>query len=240
MQNPRDPVNRKSLPERTADTLINMLHNENYRVGAKLPNEPEMAERFEVSRSTLRLALSILRERGIVYTERGSGTFVADFRKENETEYDPLGLSVIYDKSKLALDLLDMRMLIEPKCALLAAQNARRHDVEVLMHICDEFDKLVASGQGYVQKDMEFHQAIANCSGNLVVPNLIPYIHQMQRLTARIAPRKRREDTAVEHRRIAEAIADRRGADAYDLMQYHLSVIRERFIRSRTNLQTDK
>lgn len=239
MQVKKEPVNRKSLPERTADTLISMLHSENYRVGARLPSEPVLAERCEVSRSTLRMALDILRERGIIYTERGVGTFVADFGKKSEAEYDPLGLSMIYDKRKLALDLLDIRMLIEPKCALLASQNARHHDVEVLMRICDEFDSLVSSGQGYVQKDMEFHQAIANCSGNLVVPNLIPYIHQMQLLTERISPRRRREDTSAEHRRIAEAIVNHRGADAYDLMQYHLSVIRERFIKSMTASKTD-
>ena len=49
-------VNQKSLPERTADAIVSMLHMENYKAGAKLPNELQMAQRFEVSRSTIRLA----------------------------------------------------------------------------------------------------------------------------------------------------------------------------------------
>lgn len=48
------PINQKSLPERTADAIAVMLNTENYSVGAKLPNELQMAERFEVSRSTIR------------------------------------------------------------------------------------------------------------------------------------------------------------------------------------------
>lgn len=225
----KDKLNTKSLPRRTADAIINLLHTENYRIGAKLPNEPELAEMFEVSRSTIRAALSILREKGIVYTRRGSGTFVADYRRENDPEYDPLGLSLVYDKRKLAMDLLDVRLMIEPRCAMLAAQNADARDIEKLIQICDEFDALVAAGKSYVEKDMEFHLAVANCSGNPVIHGLIPYIHQMQILTNRIAPRRRQMATASEHRRIAEAIRNRRGADAYDLMQFHLNIIRERF-----------
>lgn len=232
---PDDRLNTKSLPQRTADAIVNLLHTQNLRVGAKLPGEQELAAKFEVSRSTVRAALSILREKGILRTERGAGTFVADYRNGSDTEYDPLGLSLIYDKKKLVMDLLDVRLMIEPRCALLAAQNAVSRDIETLFHICDEFDALIAAGKSYVDMDMEFHLAVANCSGNPVLHNLIPYIHQMQILTNRIAPRRRQLATASEHRKIAEAIRDRRGADAYDLMQFHLNIIRERFAEDGPN-----
>ena len=70
-----EKVNQKSLPERTADAVMSMLHHENYGVGQKLPNEIKMAERFEVSRSTIRQAEKILEQRGILVIERGAGTF---------------------------------------------------------------------------------------------------------------------------------------------------------------------
>ena len=59
-------VNQKSLPERTADAIAAMLHMENYKAGAKLPNEIQMAQRFEVSRSTIRLAERLLADRDIL------------------------------------------------------------------------------------------------------------------------------------------------------------------------------
>lgn len=67
-----EKVNQKSLPERTADAVMSMLHHENYGVGQKLPNEIKMAERFEVSRSTIRQAEKILEQRGILVIERGA------------------------------------------------------------------------------------------------------------------------------------------------------------------------
>lgn len=221
-------LNQKTLPERTADAILYMLHSENYRVGAKLPNELRLAERFDVSRSTVREAIRILQEQGALYTERGSGTFVKGISDVQET--DPLGLSLVYDKKKLMKDLLEIRILIEPRCALLAAQNASRHDIELLKRICAELEELVKKGESYVQKDVEFHQAIANYSGNLVIHNLIPYIHQSQTLTDVLSGSRGKHSTVKEHRKIVEAIEHHRGADAYDGMLFHLNKIQEKML----------
>ena len=67
-----EKVNQKSLPERTADAVMSMLHHENYGVGQKLPNEIKMAERFEVSRSTIRQADLILVVKDGKIIEEGS------------------------------------------------------------------------------------------------------------------------------------------------------------------------
>lgn len=219
------PINQKSLPERTADAIAVMLNTENYSVGAKLPNELQMAERFEVSRSTIRQAEKLLAEQGILEIERGAGVFVSG---KLGVENDPLGFSLVYDKQKLAHDLLELRLMIEPKVAALAAQNAHPKDIQLLYRLCDELEMLVRSGRNYLQKDMEFHQAIANCSGNYAVYRMIPYIHQMQLLHDAITPEHHLNATVAEHRKIADAIAHKRASDAFDAMQYHLMVIRSR------------
>ena len=218
-------LNHQSLAEKTADALLHKIHLENYRVGAKLPNEIELAEEFEVSRTTIRQAISILREKGYLNTIKGSGTFISDFTEKQEYLNDPLGLSLSYDKTKMIHDLLELRILIEPRCALLAAQNASSKDIENLMTICDEFDQLVENKESYVTKDMEFHQMIANSSGNLVLHNLIPYIHQMHVLTNEEYLNLHAKSVAKEHRKIAEAIRDRNGSEAFDAMYYHLVVL---------------
>lgn len=231
-------VNQKSLPERTADTILSMLHMENYKTGMKLPNEIQMAQRFEVSRSTVRLAEKLLKERGILEIRRGSGTFVSGKLGMPE---DPLGLSLVYDKKKLVSDLLELRVLIEPRAAALAAQNAGRRDRELLFSLCEELEEAALKGKSYVQKDMEFHQAVANCSGNTVIHNLIPYIHQMLVLYDSVAGKRQVQETLREHREIAEAIAEHRGADAYTAMEFHLISIRSRVISgSQTNGKTNK
>ena len=165
-------VNQKSLPERTADAIVAMLHMENYKAGAKLPNEIQMAQRFEVSRSTIRLAERLLADRDILDIQRGAGTFVSHKLGVSD---DPLGFSLIYDK-----------------------QNATRRDHELLFTLCDELDAIVRSGKNYIKKDMEFHQAVANCSGNTAVHNLIPYIHQMQALYDSVSGTRRPKETVPE------------------------------------------
>ena len=221
----KTPVNQKSLPERTADAISVMLNTENYGVGAKLPNELQMAARFEVSRSTIRQAEKLLAAQGVLEIERGAGVFVSG---KLGAQNDPLGFSLVYDRQKLARDLLELRLMIEPKAAALAAQNARPKDIQLLQWLCEELEQQVQAGENYLQKDMEFHQAIANCSGNFAVYRMIPYIHQMQLLHDTITPERHLAATVTEHRQIAQAIAHKRASDAFDAMQYHLMVIRSR------------
>lgn len=219
-----DTVKRKTLPEQTADALAAMLYMENYSYGAKLPNEIELAKRFEVSRSTVRQAIRILCDRELLSVRRGSGTF---FMPVKCMDNDPLGISQICNREQLAKDLLSLRLMIEPEAALLASQNASRKDIALLYQICDEMEKRIEMREDYLEKDMAFHQAVANASGNVVIPNLIPYIHQMQLLRNSFSSKKQKEKTLHEHRRIAEAIGERRGADAYQMMQYHLMAVQE-------------
>lgn len=108
-------VNNRSLPERTADTILMMIHKENLTAGMRLPNEHILASQLEVSRSTLRAAIKILADQNILRVERGSGTYIS---RQFGMSGDPLGLSAVYDKRKLVSDLLQIRLMVEPNTAL--------------------------------------------------------------------------------------------------------------------------
>ena len=67
------------LSEKTADRLYEMIVEEQcYRPGNKLPNENELSEALQVSRTTLREAISFLVAQGVLEIRRGKGTFVAE------------------------------------------------------------------------------------------------------------------------------------------------------------------
>ncbi len=218
-------VNNRSLPERTADTLLMMIHKENLTAGMRLPNEHELAARLEVSRSTVRAAIRILAGQNILRTERGCGTFVSE---KFGLSSDPLGLSAVYDKRKLFLDLLQIRLMVEPQTALLAAQNAQKQEIRELYRLCKELETDTLSPQEMLEKDMAFHQMVADCSRNNVIYHLIPMIHQMQILYDYVSPRRYQQQTCLEHRHIVNAIEKKDGAGAAERMQYHLLVIRAR------------
>lgn len=86
--------------------------------GAKLPNEFELGERFGVGRSTIREAVKLLSGKGIVKVRRGSGTYVVTTTRGLP---NPLGLRSVRDKNALALDLVNVRLLLEPGIAEMAS-----------------------------------------------------------------------------------------------------------------------
>ena len=221
-------VNYKSLPEKTADVLSDMLYRENYRVGMKLPNELELAERLEDSRNTVRKAVHILEERQLLEVRRGSGTFVSARLGMSD---DPLGFSAVCDKNKLVRDLLDIRLMIEPRIASLAAEYASGSEIEHLRSICREMEILMDKGDKYYEKDMEFHIFIAGCSKNLVVHNLLPYIHQAIILQENVDRRRMGKKTMDAHWRIFKAIEGRHCSEAEEAMRAHLIQNRERILR---------
>ena len=130
-------INYKPLPEKTADAISDMIYRNNYRVGAKLPNEIDLAREFEVSRNTVREAIRILVSRNVLEVKRGSGTFVS--ARLGLTD-DPLGLSLICDKKKLVRDLIQIRLMIEPKMASMAAEYATFDEIRALEENCRKAD----------------------------------------------------------------------------------------------------
>ena len=218
-------IHYKSLPEKTADVISDLIYQKNYMPGTKLPNEIELAQELEVSRNTVREAIRLLTERGVLEVRRGSGTFVS--AKISLTE-DPLGLSLICDKKKLAWDLMEIRLMIEPRMASMAAEHATAAEIGKLKDTCRRLEEAVQKGNHYYEADMEFHTMVAGCSRNLVVHNIIPAINQTILLQENIFSEPMKQKTVDYHWRICRAIEKHQCNEAYQAMLAHLVTSRER------------
>lgn len=207
----------KPLGEIASEKIIKLIVDDNLKIGDKLPNEYELADKLGVGRSTIREAIKALVSRNILEIKRGSGTFikcgVAD---------DPLGLIFVKDKLKLAVDLLEIRFMIEPKIASLASQNATKEDIEELSKLCDEVEELILKGVPHIQKDIEFHTAIARSSKNLVTTNLVPIINQSISVFIDVTNTQLKNETIETHRDILNAIKNKNANEAHDAMLLHL------------------
>lgn len=221
-------MRHKSLPERTSEVICDMLYRENYRVGARLPGEVELARRLEVSRNTVRQAIRILADKGILEVERGAGTFVSARLGMSE---DPLGLSMILDKERLIRDLLEVRLLIEPRIAALAAERRTAEELKQLKDICVRMERSHSQGENYYELDMEFHTFLAGCSRNLVVHSLLPAVCQTIILQESVIGARMGRQTILAHRRICEAVARGSASEAHDAMMLHLVQNQERLLR---------
>lgn len=207
----------KPLGEIASEKIIKLIVDDNLKIGDKLPNEYELADKLGVGRSTIREAIKALVSRNILEIKRGSGTFikcgVAD---------DPLGLIFVKDKLKLAVDLLEIRFMIEPKIASLAAQNATQEDIKEISKLCDEVEELILKGVPHIQKDIEFHTAIARSSKNLVTTNLVPIINKSISVFIDVTNTQLKNETIETHRDILNAIKNKNANEAHDAMLLHL------------------
>ena len=218
---------KKLLREQIEEELMNYILEQPVEIGQKIPNEFELAQLFGVGRSTIREAVKSLVSKGILEVRRGSGTFVISTSMPEE---DPLGLSKLTDKYKLALELFDVRLMLEPEIAAKAAEYATPEEIEQLVSLCDETEKLYKNGKNHIRKDMEFHACIAACSKNRVVEMLVPIIHSAVTTFANITQRTLMKETIETHRAIVDAIINKDSIGARCAMVMHLTYNRQKII----------
>ncbi len=209
----------KSLPQKISEALVSLILEEGLNPGDKLPNESILAKRLDVGRSSIREAMKLLASRNIVTIRQGSGTYVASSPGMTE---DPLGFTFIGDKKKLIHDLIEVRFLLEPSIAAIAASHADENDIKKITALCDEVETLLKGQKDHTQKDIEFHTAIAMSSKNVVVPRLIPVINSSIPLFVETTGNQLFHETIETHREITQAIAAHDALAAQDAMYLHL------------------
>lgn len=203
--------NDKPLTKVIADKIIQIIKDNNMEEGDRLKNEYDLARDLNVGRGTVREAIKILVARNILQVRQGAGTFISS---KNSIPEDPLGLIFIENDESLMLDVLDVRLIIEPEIASMAALNANEKQLEEIRKQCDVVEKLIMEDKDYQEADVIFHQKIAECSGNKVVDRLIPVINSSVALNIVGTKDQYKNFTIHEHRAIAEAIerGDHNGA----------------------------
>jgi DNA-binding FadR family transcriptional regulator len=160
-------IKRNSLADEVAQRLQDQISRGTYKTSEKLPTEPALMQEFGVGRSTIREAVRILANGGVVRVQQGLGTFVED----NTGIEEPLPQRL---KRAPFEDLDEVRQLLELKIAQPAALH--RSDADILkMEECLKRRKEAATAdlvQESIQADIDFHIAIAEASGNTILSDL--------------------------------------------------------------------
>lgn len=209
----------KLLTEQIEEQIIDYIAKEQIESGKRLPNEYILAEKFGVGRSTLREAVKLLVARGVLTVRHGSGTYVAS---PIPLDDDPLGVRGIDDKISLAMDFVNVRLMLEPEIAAQAALNATEEDIKMLTELCDKLEEKILKDEPYIREDIEFHTFIAKCSKNRVVEQLIPIIDTAVLLFVNVTHKTLITETIKTHRALTEAIRDHDSISAKTSMLMHI------------------
>jgi len=139
------------------------------KVGDMLPAERELKDMLKISRGTLREALRVLEQKGLIEIKLGvgGGAMVRDINMEPVSE----SLGLLIRSRKVSLNhLAEFRAGIEGTVASIAAQRATEKDIETLENLLVEAKTFVDAGaehwKDFVQVDKNFHQTLSNISGN--------------------------------------------------------------------------
>lgn len=126
---------KRTLGQKTEDRLMKYILDKPVKIGERIPTEGELTELFEVGRSTVREAVKGLVTRGVLEVRRGDGTYViSTIYMEN----DVLEFGNVEDRYRLALDLFDVRLMIEPEIVTWACRKTTEEQIQKLKQLCDE------------------------------------------------------------------------------------------------------
>ena len=213
---------RAKLSEQTSDRMYEMIVEEaRYAPGSKLPNENELSKALEVSRTTLREAISFLVAQGVLEIRRGKGTFVAE--ELPAAGMDLSSLTGLRARER-ARDLFEMRLIFEPATVALACQRASMEELQQIQKKAERMEQIAAAGGDWPVADQEFHWAIIRASHNEYMRRLYPIINNAVNDLMQLAQnRQRMEETAIrDNKLILEFLLRRDEEGARHAMTIHM------------------
>lgn len=198
-----------------------------YRHGEKLPAERQLAEAFHASRTTVRAALNRLDQERLVIRRIGSGTFV-NYIAASDTR------DVIEQTSPL--ELIDVRLGVEPHMSRLAVLHATPRDIDRLARAIKQMESGSTDAERFSQFDEQFHLLVAECTHNPLMVSLYRQINEVRghaqwnAIKGRVLTAERIAEYNRQHRSLFEAIRIRDTDSAAAIITNHLHYARRQLL----------
>jgi DNA-binding FadR family transcriptional regulator len=223
-----DWANRPAnLASALAGELVQRIVRGQYPPGSAMPSEPALCESYSVSRTTVREAVKMLQEKGLVQVRRGSGTIVNPQVMWNMLDELVLTASIVED---IGFDILDdlvvTRRILESDMAHVAARHADEETIQQLGALVDAMDGLVNDPAAYAVKDRAFHDTVMRTSGNSIARAVVRALESQVVNTARYLGEVRPDlcvASNLGHRKVYEQIAAHDPEGAAAAMSTHIT-----------------
>jgi len=197
------------------------------KAGDQLPAERDLAQRFGVSRTAVREAVKALREKGLVEAYSGRGTFITD--GTSQAIRQSLGLMVKIGQPSGSIHLAEVRAILEPEIAALAATRIQEQHLSLMREAVVLMDRAQDDPDAYIEADLDFHLALAEAADNPLILSLLDSIvgllreQRMRIFQVEGGPSRGQ----YHHKRILQAVELRNPEKAREAMRAHLLQIRE-------------
>lgn len=220
-------VRTSRLYEQIVQQIEESIVKGELKTGDQLPAERELAHRFGVSRTAVREAVKALREKGLVEAYSGRGTFITD--GTTQAVRQSLDLMVKIGQSEGSNHLAEVRAILEPEIAALAAARIQESELATMREAVLLMDRAQQDPPAFIEADLDFHLALAEGAGNPLILSLLDSIVGLlreQRLRIFRVPGGP-ERGQIHHKRILEAVERHDAEKARQAMRAHLSQVRD-------------
>ncbi len=215
-------IKKIRLSESVIDAIKKMIADDGFKPGDKFYSENQLTKKLGVSRSSIREAMKMLEVAGQVSVKQGKGIYICDLQGQQLKAF----ATWLKNNEQSIKDNFEVRLIIEPKAAGRAAENADREDIHKMELACTEFARFARekNTEEVIQCDRRFHRLLAGATKNIT-------LHVLMKSMTTSLPNGwisslytpgRIEKTVIEHGDILEAIKSGDKPAAENAMTRHL------------------
>jgi GntR family transcriptional repressor for pyruvate dehydrogenase complex len=223
-------VHKKNLSEQIADALEQMILRSGTLV-QKLPSEQDLCRDFRVSRTVVREALKVLKERGLIQSRNGERSYIS----KPKTDTISSAINRIIKMDNISNDNLhNMRIILETAAARLAALDAPPEAIQNLESIMNRLSDETISQEERLALDASFHIVIARAGGNELLGTFVEVMTLLLKdyMNMGAVGRTRIQNTIVQHRKVLAAIKSENPDRAERAIYEHLVAARKDVART--------
>lgn len=232
-----EQVRQQPIFKQIIDQIRKRIVDGVLKPGDILPPERQLSEMIGVSRHSLREALKVLEHLGVVTSRAGIGTILNNAAQDALLEQ--FGKLIEFSPASFLFELMELRQILEPSIAALAAARATEEDLAIMQQAMEDFRNEFAQGKVGSDADERLHVSLANATHNSTLVRLTNPIMVMlaEYREKTLQLEGRRIATYQEHERIFRAVKDRQPEEARTAMADHLIHVEAamRTIESRNN-----
>lgn len=230
------PIKNKRTTEIILEQIKQFMIDGQLNPGDKLPTEMELAERFQVSRTSIREALSALSLTGILEIRQGEGIYVK--HSPSNAIIEPLTFILLMEKNHVQ-NILEVRRALEIVAVDLAAQRRSETDLEALGRLVAEMERDLPEAANSESLDLAFHLALATSSKNPLLDRLMNTVQEIIGQTLQVtrtlwllsSQAGTTRQLFEEHNAIYLAVRNKENEKARALMYEHLSKVEQQLQR---------
>ena len=225
---------KSSISKQIAEQLREAIVNGQFKIGERLPTEDELAQRYGVSRPSVREALKRLAAQNLVRAKRGpsGGNFVIKPSYEDLAESLSGAATLLVGLGALGIDeIIEARRALQGSCLELAAKNATTEQIDNIEQALLRQQDPDITDEAFCQADVAFHRARVDAADNgmlrfvmyTVIEALIPVTNMVVTVV------RERSDIISLHRKMLEQLEQRNAAGLNAVMDDLLDYLLEKF-----------